>query len=48
MIIAVPGQKIWKESETLEKGYIEMPSPPPSEDHFAIDGEWKTPEEFVT
>lgn len=47
MIIAVPGQKTWKESDTLEDGYIKMNGIPPSKDHYAIDGEWKTPDEFI-
>lgn len=48
MIIAIAGQKEWKESETLEEGYIEMTGKPSKENHFAIDGVWLTPEEFMS
>lgn len=47
MIIAIPGQKDWKEADTVENGFIEMDGEPPSENHYAIGGKWLTPDEFM-
>lgn len=47
IIIAIPGQKGFKVSEFVEDGYIEMNGLPPSENHYAINGEWKLITEFL-
>lgn len=50
MIIGQIGQPNMAEIDETDKipvGWCKMQTEQPSEEHFNIDGEWKTPSEFI-